>query len=105
MYTRNEKLAIIKALVEVVGADGKYATGEHAYMMQLSEVLGFEPNDINEAMKQEMADCIVSLSTMSDEKKAGLVVMMHEMAKADGTIDKSEMDVISGVFLAAGIKL
>ena len=31
--------------------------------------------------------------------------MLHEMAKADGDIDKKEMEVIIAVFIAAGIDI
>lgn len=105
MYTKNEKLAITKAMFEVAMADGVISYEEKAYMGQLISVLDLEPEYAKEAAMLNMSDCVASLSKMSDEKKEGLVIMLHEMANADGVIDNDEMKTIAGVFLAAGIRV
>ena len=45
------------------------------------------------------------LSKMSDEKKGSLVIILDEMAKADGIIDDDEIKIMLGVFIGAGINL
>jgi len=105
MYTKDEKLAITKAMMEVAMADGVISYEEKEYMAQLITVLDLKPEYAREAALLNMTDCITFLSKMSDTKKAGLVVMLHEMANADGVIDKDELKTIAGVFLASGIRI
>lgn len=100
-----EKLAIVKAIDEVVLADGKIAEGEIAYLGQLMQVLDFDFDFVEQARKFNNRQAISILQTMSEQKKQSLAIMMHEMANADGEIDDAEMNVLVAVFLGAGIKL
>jgi uncharacterized tellurite resistance protein B-like protein len=104
-FTLTEKLAIVKALSEIIAADGKIDPSEINYLVHLGRVIGFEPSILNSAKEMNLKEAVTALSGMSDEKRAALAVMMHEMANADGKIVDSELEVIGAVFLAAGIDI
>lgn len=105
MFTKNEKTAITKAMLMVAGADGVIHDGEKAYIVELIDALDLEPGDVTKAGKLDITECMSILSKMSDEKKGGLVIILNEMAKADGIIDDDEIKIMLGVFIGAGINL
>ena len=100
-----EKLAIVKAIDEIILADGEIAEGEIAYLGQLMTILDFDLNFVNEARKFNANQAILILSGMSERKKHSLAIMLDQMARADGHVDEEEIKVIVSVFLAAGIKI
>jgi uncharacterized tellurite resistance protein B-like protein len=100
-----EKLAIVKAVDEIILADGRIDKGEIAYLGQLMQVLDFDFDFVEQARKFNNRQAISVLQQMSEQKKQSLAIMLHEMANADGEIDDSEMNVLAAVFLAAGINL
>jgi uncharacterized tellurite resistance protein B-like protein len=42
---------------------------------------------------------------MTDEEKSALGLMMVEMIKADGDIDRGEVEIFTAVFIATGIPM
>ncbi len=100
-----EKLAIVKAINEVILADGDIAPGEMVYLQQLMEVLNFDFDFVEQARRFNNAQAVAILQAMSEPKKHALAIMLHEMADADGEIDETEMAVVVAVFMAAGIKI
>lgn len=100
-----EKLAIVKAIDEVILADGNIDEGEMVYLSQLMVVLEFDVNFVQEARQLNVAKAILIMRGMTDVKKHSLAIMLNEMAKADGQVDKNEMEVIISIFLAAGIDI
>ena len=100
-----EKLAIVKAIDEVILADGNIDEGEIAYLTQLMNILDFDMNFVQEARQLNAAEAMLILRGMSEIKKHSLAIMLNEMANADGNVDESEMEVIISVFLAAGIDI
>lgn len=100
-----EKLAIVKAIDEVILADGRIDKGEIVYLGQLMEVLGFDFDFVEQARKFNNRQAISVLQEMTEQKKQSLAIMLHEMANADGEIDDEEKKVLVAVFLAAGINL
>ena len=105
MFTKNEKTAITKAMLMVAAADGVLHDGEKAYIGQLMDVLDLEPENARKAGEMDITECMSILSKMSDENKGSLVIILDEMAKADGIIDDDEIKIMLGVFIGAGINL
>lgn len=100
-----EKLAIVKAIDEVILADGKIDDGELAYLAQLITILEFDVALVQEARQLNVTEAKRILRGMTDIKKHALAIMLNEMASADGNVDESEMLVIVAVFHAAGIDI
>jgi uncharacterized tellurite resistance protein B-like protein len=104
-FSLTEKLAITKALAEIITADGKVAVGELAYYKQIANVIGLNDHHLEQSAEMNINEAIYALSGMNTDKKAALAIMMREMALADGSLDKRELEVIASVFIASGIDI
>ncbi|CAL65931.1 TerB family tellurite resistance protein [Christiangramia forsetii] len=100
-----EKLAIVKAIDRVILADNKVANAEMAYLGQLMELLNFDSDFVEEARKFNVKQANGILENMGTAKKHSLAIILHEMAYADGEMDKEEIKVLFTVFENAGIKI
>jgi uncharacterized tellurite resistance protein B-like protein len=98
-----EKLAIIKALDEVILADGNVKAGEVRIIDKLTLVLGFPREYIQEARRVDARECMSILKAMPASKKHALTVLLSEVANADGSVDDRELKLITGILEAAGI--
>lgn len=99
-----EKLAVIKAIDEVIRVDDKIRPEELDFMEQLSDVLDFGSEHILEAREVEPAEAMAVLRAMPPEKQQSLVKLMTRAANADGDVDEKEIRFIYRVFSAAGIE-
>ena len=98
-----EKLAILKAVDEVIRMDDILHEGELDYLYQLANVLEFDTEQILQAREVEAVEAMAVIRVMSEEKKAFLMRTMTEAANADGNVDEAEIQFIFRVFAAAGI--
>ncbi len=98
-----EKLAIIKAIDEVILVDGQVNQGEVSFMNGLMRVLKIDTQIIQEARKITAKEGLLILSGMPENKKQALAVILQEMANADGKVDDKEIDLIINIFSTAGI--
>lgn len=99
-----EKLAIIKAIDEVILADGQVRSGEINTLNQLLRILKFDRNLILEARNIDAAEGLAILKTMTEGKKKALALLLEEIANADGKVDDMEIALILKIFAAVGIK-
>ena len=99
-----EKLALLKAIDEVIQMDDVIKPGELNYMEQLAGVMEFTSDHILEARDVEPAEAIAVLGAMPVEKQQALIRLMTEAANADGEVDVKEIQFIYRVFSAAGIE-
>ena len=102
-FTTDEKLAIAHVLNHILMADGRIEDSEILYFYKLNNAIGLNHEIINQSRYMETQDAISTLKAMSIEQKKGFAFMMREMANADGNIDPAEWEIISAVFIAAGI--
>lgn len=100
-----EKLAIVKSIDKIILADHMVKKGELDYLRTLMRVLDFDSDFVEEARKFNFNQSNSILKGMSDAKKKSLALMLHEMAYADGELNKEEMEVLLKVFSDIGIKL
>ncbi|MGB5403937.1 TerB family tellurite resistance protein [Robiginitalea sp.] len=98
-----EKLAVIKAVDEVIRMDDMLDVGELDYLTQLAEVLDFDVDLLLQARDVEAVEAIAVIRVMSESKKAFLMRSMTEAANADGVVDEAEIQFIYRVLAAAGI--
>lgn len=103
--TQLEKKAVAKVLLDIVNADDRVTIGEGAYFQQLQNVLGISDSDIEEAKYMSVAGCLAILRDLLPHEKNALAIMMLEMIRADGEIDKEELKVFAVVCAAADIQL
>ena len=100
-----EKMAVLKAVDEVLMADGHIDVGEIAYLTQILNQFDEEMEFIQEARSLKSAHASEILKSMNSSKKIALYVMMKDMGEADGKIDLEEWEVILSVLDIAGINL
>ena len=98
-----EKLALVKAVDEVIYVDGKVDPEEIDFMTQLMDSLKFDRSLIAEARKITPPECMAILKGMTDEKKQALSALLNEMANADGEFNKAEYRLIFNILMEVGI--
>ncbi len=100
-----EKLAIVKAVDEVILVDGRVRKEEIDFLSQLMTILKFDRTLVEEAREITAKECMMILKGMSDKKKNALAVLLNEMANADGEFSKDEFRLIFNILLEAGIDI
>ena len=100
-----EKLAIVKAIDQVILADGHIEEEEILYLKQVMNVLEIDMTFVQEARKFNTIQARVILQKMSNHKKSLLLIMLREMANADDNIDKEEMKLIDSIFANSGVDI
>ncbi len=98
-----EKLALVKAVDEVIYVDGKVDTEEMDFMTQLMEALKFDRKLVEEARNITAKECLTILKGMTYEKKQMLSELLNEMANVDGEFNKDEYRLIFNILHEVGI--
>ena len=98
-----EKLALIKALDEIILADGQVRPGEVRLMQKLSLIMDFSMDLVEEAREVDARECMSILRAMPRNKKHALGIILSEAANADGAVDEKEVRLVTGILDAAGI--
>ena len=98
-----EKLAVIKAVDEVIRMDDMLDVGELDYLTQLAEAMNFDAELLLQAREVEAIEAIAVIRVMPESKKAFLLRIMTEAANADGVVDEAEIQFIYRLLAAAGI--
>jgi tellurite resistance protein len=98
-----EKIAILKAVDEVLQMDQKIKLGEVNFLDKFATSIDFDLNDLKEVRKIEPAEAIAVLKVMPKPKKQALGRIMTQAANADGEVDEREIQFIYRIFSAAGI--
>ncbi|MGL4955733.1 MAG: hypothetical protein ACRC9X_00970 [Bacteroidales bacterium] len=100
-----EKKAIAKVLLDIVNADNKITNGEVRYFEQLQRNFDITDEQIEEAKYMSVTGCLSIINDLQFIDKKAVAIMMLEMIKADGEIDKEEVKIFSFVCAAANIPL
>jgi uncharacterized tellurite resistance protein B-like protein len=98
-----EKIAIVKAIDEVILVDGYASESELVFLSQLMKILKFESGLIDEARKTTGNEGLSIIKAMPENKKNTLIVLLQEMAKADGKVDDMEIDLIQRIVSYIGV--
>jgi len=104
-YNLAEKLAIIKAIEEVILADGQIENAELDFMALLMQILRFDKSLIKESRDITNKEYRSILKEMPNNKKHALTVLLNEMGGADGKLNKKERKLIDKILKKAGAKI
>jgi len=104
-YNLAEKLAIIKAMEEVILADGQIENSELDFMAEIMRILRFDNSLIKESRDISEKDYKSILKGMPKNKKHSLVVLLNETGSADGNLSKKERKLIAKILKKAGSKI
>ncbi len=89
-YTYNQKMAIVRLLLDIISVDGKIDARETFYFEKVKEELELSPDD---HFKVNNYSTLISLSivkAMTDEQKADYAELMRRMILADNVIEENE---------------
>ena len=90
-YKYNQKMAIVKLLLDIISIDEKIDERETIYFEKVKKELSLSPED---HFKVKDFSTLLSLSIikgMSDEQKQDYAVLMKNMILSDGIIEPSEL--------------
>lgn len=99
-----EKLAIIKAMDEVILVDGHVDKKEIGFLNKILGILKFDRSLVEEAREINAREAMSILASMPTSKKHALKVILNETAFADGVISEEEVSLISRILIATGIE-
>lgn len=102
-FSLAEKLGLIRAVEDVIEADGRVDIKEVEIMKQLSYFLNFDMNIVEEARKLSRQEALMILKGMARNKKKSLGLILKEVANSDGKINQEELLTLYGIFKEAGI--
>ncbi len=105
VFNLAEQLAIIKAVDEVIMADGHVNYGEMSLLNLIVDILKCDRSLIKEARNTDAKEGLAILAEMPANKKKALAIMLEEMANADGKVHEKEIDLILKIFSATGIHI
>lgn len=98
-----EKLAIVRAVDEVILADGTIHSKEITALCQLLQLLDFDSNFILQARNITPEQAQVVMNGMSLDKKEALANILEEMAISDGFVHEKESILMADIFASIGI--
>ena len=98
-----EKLAIIKAIDEVILVDGHVDKKEIGFLNKILGILKFDRGLVEEAREINAKEAVSIMASMPENKKHALKVILNETAFSDGVITEEEVSLISRILIAAGI--
>ncbi|NHF58969.1 TerB family tellurite resistance protein [Flavobacteriaceae bacterium TP-CH-4] len=104
-YNLAEKLAIVKAIDEVIQVDGQVNKREINLLDRIMRILKIERELLQEARKVTKKEGLLIFSGMPTNKKHALAVLLKEMAGADGRVDEREINLILHIFSEVGIRI
>lgn len=103
-FSDEEKLSILRVLLDIARSDNDIDLNEAAYFTQICVTLGFEPDNVDSILRtvngRSVAASLYCLGQMSPDKKAATTVMVNEMVKADGVVEQEEVNVATAVLAA-----
>ena len=96
-FSHEEKLSILRVLLDIARSDNDIDVSEAAYYSQICVVLGFEPHEVDSILesvnRRSVAASLYCLGQMSGDKKAATSIMVNEMVNADGIVEQEEVKI------------
>lgn len=102
-YSLLEKLAIVKALDEMILADEVDDPKERAYLSDTAEKLEINAEFIAESRYLKNTECFDILRRMTPDKKTEFEAMLRGMAEADGKVESSEVNMLISILDQIGM--
>lgn len=89
-YTKEQKMAMSKVLLDIVSVDEHIDARETLYFEKVKNTLDLTTQDHFDVLHLNTLRCLSVIKTMSEEQKNDFAVMMREMIIADRFIDPNE---------------
>ncbi len=92
-YTYQEKIAIMRILLDIVHADGIIDEREVFFFNKLKEKFGLEDSAHKDVQEKNSLIALSQIRLLSDEQKKELSKMMSEMIIVDEDINANEVAI------------
>lgn len=85
-----EKKAIMHAIKCMMAADGVIDSNEMELLNKICLMMHVEQNEFDQVLTMSHEDAMSTLKDMSQDKRNMVALLLQDMAKADGLVDKTE---------------
>ena len=89
-YTKDQKMARSKVLLDIVSVDEHIDARETMYFENVKELLDLTTQDHYDILHLNTLKCLSIIKLMTIEQKTEFATMMRKMIIADGYIDPNE---------------
>ncbi len=89
-YTKDQKMAMSKVLLDIVSVDEHIDARETMYFENVKELLDLTTQDHYNILHLNTLKCLSIIKLMTIEQKTEFATMMRKMIIADGYIDPNE---------------
>lgn len=96
-FTYNQKMAIVKILMEIISADGKIDVRETFYFEKVKKELALDSSDHYKINGLNSLVCLSTIKSMEDDQKHVFAEMMKTMILADEEINENESIIFDNV--------
>ena len=103
-YSRQQKLAISKILLDILSIDENIDPRETMYFEKVKELLELSAQDHYDVLGLNTLKCMSIVKAMNEQQKMEFARMMREMIVADQFIDPNEASAFYDLCDFIGIK-
>ena len=89
-YTKDQKMAMSKVLLDIVSVDEHIDARETMYFENVKDLLDLTTQDQYDILHLNTLKCLSIIKLMTIEQKTEFATMMRKMIIADGYIDPNE---------------
>ena len=102
-YTFQQKLAIMRILLDIIHADGVIDARERHFFNQLKEEFGLTDEDHELVKQKNSLLALLQVRNFTEEQKMGLALYMSKMIVVDKDINANEVAIYNVVREFCGI--
>ena len=85
-----EKKAIMHAIKYMMAADGVIDSNEMELLNKICLLMHVQQNEFDQVLTMSHEDAMSILKDMSQDKRNMVALLLQDMAKSDGLVDKTE---------------
>ncbi len=103
-FTRNEKLAIVCALVHMMNVDSNVDISEGLYFLQIQVRFSISEEEFQTGKEWNLLSSLSIIRDMNRAKKTQVVALLIGMVEADGKVDPRELKLFKIISDACGFE-
>ena len=103
-YTFQQKIAILRILLDIVHADGVIDAREMFFFNELKELFGLDDSDYEIVKEKNSLLALAQIKEFTEEQKMGFALYMSKMIVVDDDINENEVAIYRVVSEFCGIE-
>ena len=93
MLNRDQKIAVMRILLDIIYADGRVDVRETSFFGELLTVLGLPSDCKDEIQKKSSLLALMDIKNFTQDQKKYLATLMDQMIKVDEDINVNEVAI------------